>query len=83
MPRTAGMSSSYTMRQLSSARPSTSSALQPNMASALPDQRITRRVGSHSITARGELSKWAETIVLARRSSSSTIFCSWMSFVMA
>ncbi len=64
-------------------RPRASAGFQPNTGSAWPDQRTIRSSGSHSITASGVLSKCAERMELARRSSSSTIFCSWMSLVVA
>ena len=50
---------------------------------AWPDQRTTRSAVSHSITASGVLSKCALRMVLVRRSSSSMVFCSWMSLVVA
>ena len=52
-----------------------------HLAPADPDQRMTRSDGSHSMTASGVFSKCADRIELARRSSCSTTFCSWMSLV--
>jgi hypothetical protein len=76
-------SSSYTWRQPENVRPSMSAELHPKIESAWPDQRTTRRSVSHSITASGVLSKCADMMVCARRSFSSTTFCSWMSLVVA
>ena len=70
-------------RQPLNIRPSASAALHPKIASAWPDQRAILNCVSHSITASGVLSKCAERIECARLSSCSTIFCSWMSLVVA